>query len=131
MALIKCGECGKDISDKSASCPNCGYGISNGRVEVAKPATESQNNGFVAEINSSYIDIPDIPVGLYMATAILGFPLGTGVAIGGYFGAKRLIGKGDYEKARKQIKSSKIACWVIVVPCAIAVVLLLAMCSSM
>ena len=24
MALIKCTECGKDISDKAAACPNCG-----------------------------------------------------------------------------------------------------------
>lgn len=24
MALIKCSECGKDISDKAVSCPNCG-----------------------------------------------------------------------------------------------------------
>lgn len=24
MALIKCEECGKDISDKAYSCPNCG-----------------------------------------------------------------------------------------------------------
>lgn len=25
MALIKCPECGKEISDKANSCPNCGY----------------------------------------------------------------------------------------------------------
>ncbi|MFG6368476.1 MAG: zinc ribbon domain-containing protein [Lachnospiraceae bacterium] len=24
MALIKCSECGKEISDKASSCPNCG-----------------------------------------------------------------------------------------------------------
>jgi len=24
MALIKCSECGKDVSDRAASCPNCG-----------------------------------------------------------------------------------------------------------
>ena len=24
MALIKCSECGKEISDKAATCPNCG-----------------------------------------------------------------------------------------------------------
>ena len=27
MALIKCLECGKQISDKAESCPNCGYRI--------------------------------------------------------------------------------------------------------
>lgn len=28
MALIKCPECGREISDKAGSCPNCGYPIS-------------------------------------------------------------------------------------------------------
>ena len=27
MALLKCPECGKEISDKATSCPNCGYPI--------------------------------------------------------------------------------------------------------
>ena len=27
MALIKCSECGKEISNKAISCPNCGYRI--------------------------------------------------------------------------------------------------------
>ena len=25
MALIKCPECGKEISDTAMNCPNCGY----------------------------------------------------------------------------------------------------------
>lgn len=25
MALIKCKECGKELSDKAKICPNCGY----------------------------------------------------------------------------------------------------------
>ena len=25
MALIKCKECGKEISDQATTCPNCGY----------------------------------------------------------------------------------------------------------
>lgn len=28
MALIKCTECGKEVSDKAAVCPNCGFPIS-------------------------------------------------------------------------------------------------------
>ena len=28
MALIKCPECCREISDKAAACPNCGYPIS-------------------------------------------------------------------------------------------------------
>lgn len=27
MALVKCPECGKEVSNSAAVCPNCGYGI--------------------------------------------------------------------------------------------------------
>lgn len=27
MALIKCPECGKNISDKAVACPQCGYNL--------------------------------------------------------------------------------------------------------
>jgi len=26
MALVKCGECGKEISDSAGKCPHCGKG---------------------------------------------------------------------------------------------------------
>nr|MDA8228386.1 hypothetical protein [Desulfitobacterium hafniense] len=29
MALIKCTECSKEVSDKAAACPNCGCPVSN------------------------------------------------------------------------------------------------------
>jgi len=35
MALISCTECGKEVSDKASSCPNCGAPISsNGSVSL-------------------------------------------------------------------------------------------------
>lgn len=34
MALIKCPECGKQISDKAASCPNCGCPIANAPTSI-------------------------------------------------------------------------------------------------
>jgi uncharacterized membrane protein YvbJ len=36
MALIKCSECGKEISDKAKECPHCGNPI-NSRENVAIP----------------------------------------------------------------------------------------------
>lgn len=38
MALIKCPECGKQVSDKASSCPNCGCPISGSSV-ASKPTT--------------------------------------------------------------------------------------------
>lgn len=32
MALIKCAECGKDVSDKATSCPSCGNPINSSDV---------------------------------------------------------------------------------------------------
>ena len=34
MALIKCPECGREVSDKATACPNCGYALnkSNGNI---------------------------------------------------------------------------------------------------
>lgn len=32
MALIKCPECGRDVSDMAKSCPNCGYVLPNKRI---------------------------------------------------------------------------------------------------
>ena len=31
MALIKCGECGKEFSDKANACPNCACPIENNK----------------------------------------------------------------------------------------------------
>jgi len=40
MALINCSECGKEISDKAISCPNCGNPI-NQTVNIPEPTKEN------------------------------------------------------------------------------------------
>ncbi len=38
MSLINCVECGKEVSDKAASCPNCGFPMAqNGIVKIKIP----------------------------------------------------------------------------------------------
>lgn len=34
--LIKCSECGKDVSDRATSCPNCGNPITTAQVPIVK-----------------------------------------------------------------------------------------------
>ena len=34
MALIKCGECKKEISDKAEVCPNCGCPVGEKNVDL-------------------------------------------------------------------------------------------------
>ena len=41
MALIKCKECGKELSDQAESCPNCGYKLKEG--EIPKVIVEKSN----------------------------------------------------------------------------------------
>lgn len=47
MALIKCPECGKSISESAISCPNCGYEFENNRIKKRKQINEKifQNFG--------------------------------------------------------------------------------------
>lgn len=40
MALIKCPECGKEISDKAIACPHCGFPIEKNSTEQKKIITD-------------------------------------------------------------------------------------------
>ena len=58
MALVKCSECGKEISDKALSCPHCGNPI------------QAIRNAQIAEQNKRYSKELNIQIILY---SILGF----------------------------------------------------------
>ena len=45
MALIKCPECGKEISDRASACPHCGYPLQ----EYVAPPTEYRVIAYVGE----------------------------------------------------------------------------------
>ncbi len=57
MALIKCPECGKEISDKAVSCPNCGYPINRMEdlsINPAKGKNEDEISLYIIEILNKY-----------------------------------------------------------------------------
>lgn len=45
MALIKCPECGKEISDASTACIHCGYPISKNPDVQKKVKSNIESNG--------------------------------------------------------------------------------------
>jgi len=59
MALINCSECGKEISDKATSCPNCG-------VPLNHVETISLENNYVTEL----LTFPELPTDLNIGKQI-------------------------------------------------------------
>ena len=79
MALIKCPECGQQVSDKAAVCPHCGVAIA-GNPEIAargaaavsktaKPAVKSEkqgkNNRATIYVVAAVIAVAIVAVGFY------------------------------------------------------------------
>jgi uncharacterized membrane protein YvbJ len=67
MALISCSECGKQVSDKAASCPNCGAPIS----AVSPVSLNPQSHTYVTRTGAKWegIGFVLIVIGLVMAIA--------------------------------------------------------------
>lgn len=67
MALIKCPECGKNVSSEAPACPHCGYPIK--KKEIATEKSESAQN------NNLYVLVPRRPysIGPSIVFIIFGF----------------------------------------------------------
>ena len=76
MALIKCTECGKEISDKATICPNCGCPLDNDDTpktetmptNISVPAKKTKKTAFVIII-IGIVAILAIIVGIYIGRA--------------------------------------------------------------
>lgn len=53
MALIKCPECGNQISDKAESCPKCGYELN--KKETPTTSDNKVASSFMNKGNIKYI----------------------------------------------------------------------------
>ena len=64
MALIKCPECGKEISDRAKACPSCGFPI---QVEEKSESTVGSSAGIIDSgivsfsVNAPTIASADLP----------------------------------------------------------------------
>lgn len=73
MALIKCPECGKEISNNSIVCPNCGYGYRN---ESLNRATFNFIGWFLlgAELIANLVTYPIFgSIHLFLIVSLLSF----------------------------------------------------------
>lgn len=57
MAMIKCMECGRDISDRASVCPHCGFPIHDKIQEMAQIDYRKQSNDEVEIMKESPISI--------------------------------------------------------------------------
>lgn len=98
MALINCPECGKEISDKAVSCPNCGMPLD--KMEIPKEealyvsnCAETDTNGnepFSAEqeaVNGGKINTTNIIISVVISVVI--FAIVAGALFWGYESHKR------------------------------------------
>ena len=55
MALIKCKECGKEISDKAYVCPNCGYELNKKENKANMKSNQMKTGSIISLISCSII----------------------------------------------------------------------------
>lgn len=53
MAIIRCPECGKEISNKAAACPSCGVPIYSDKVTSAKKTGSVRTGAIVGTVGST------------------------------------------------------------------------------
>lgn len=71
MALIKCSECEKEISDKATSCPNCGCPLNNLQTQSTTPVFQDENNQTSATLYSRSIHIPVKTIAIVICVIII------------------------------------------------------------
>lgn len=85
MALIKCPECSKEISDKAISCPNCG-------VPLAKMGVIPKDEIDVITNNSDLMTYPELPSDLSIGKQIVNWAFDAAF-VGFYDGRENVISK--------------------------------------
>lgn len=76
MALIRCPECGREISDKAAACPGCGYPMTpvNPETEETARRLEEANRQDTAFLKKATL----VAVAAVAVMLVLVFVLGRG-----------------------------------------------------
>ena len=121
MALIRCSECKKEVSDKASNCPHCGNPIN---ASGGIPQKIDQRNNYLNDKNSLHCpkcdstDYTSIKKGFSGKQAVAGAVLTGGIGIlAGTIGSSNVLIKclkcgyqykaGDYDKEKKALQQQK------------------------
>lgn len=94
MALIKCPECGKDVSDQAEKCPNCGHPINGTAVH---PAVSDKEN-HASQGNRKKVLIGLVVAVVVVIVAVVAYFVATADSRA-YAQAQELYTAGDYQGA--------------------------------
>ena len=83
MAMIKCPECGRDISDKALKCPQCGYPMQE-MAKTAAAGTVGEGNGdsFGSKAKMKMKELPKKKIAMIAAGVCVAVAAVVGISIG-------------------------------------------------
>ena len=73
MALIKCVDCGKELSDRANACPNCGCPIENSLVTENSSTVEKNEEIVVENKKPIYKKVIAIAISLTLVLTLTGY----------------------------------------------------------
>jgi len=110
MALVQCPECGKEISDKSKACINCGYPISEYQINEYQ-TTNISINGISVDLKFIYDNPTDKLGNVKRLKTMTGCDLRTAMdVIDKYTPETSLNNQPTYSVPTPQVKCPKCKC---------------------
>lgn len=100
MALIKCPDCQKDVSDKADKCPYCGYPINSLGLNTSSPVSVVPSTNYKSVLSPKKIAI------IVVAVLVIGLAVIVGIIVPkqketSYKQALTLLDSGNYEEGQQ------------------------------
>lgn len=112
MALIKCPECGKQISDKAEVCPHCGIEVQKVLAEVREKQRiqrkKRRKRIIISTVSVCFVAIIAVSAYLYSKDALNTIPADYRKQTEGYFKSYEInLDKGDFDRANGHLNTLK------------------------